>query len=87
MAKEGEIFAEAASCFVNSYSSDINGFVAAMLTKHRTLQQAFTKLCLYWLYELVKTKDSDLRNEAAIAIARKIDEAVDLKEARHLPLI
>jgi hypothetical protein len=72
--------AETIGNFLNgALSRDRKDFVAAMSHQHRTLQQAFTGLCLAWLNHLANLKEGsgeyDGRNEASVKTARKIKMA------------
>ena len=63
-------------------------FVQAMACEHRTLQQAFTGICLAWLCHLAALPEHhyDARNEASVRAAKAILKAVpDIKYG--LPLI
>jgi len=52
--------------FVNlSSRPDMDDFAFAMKGKHRTLQQAFTQLCLCWLDTMATNTNIDGRNEYA----------------------
>ncbi len=64
-------FAEAAARFSNSYSIPMDEFIQAMNSEHRTLQQAFTKLCMKWI-ENCASEDyrHDARNEASHKISK-----------------
>jgi len=61
------------SNFVNSFSSDHQGFITEMGKDHRTLQQSFTKLCLKWI-EFVASDDYrfDLRNQDSHEVCQKM---------------
>ena len=63
------------SNFVNSFSSDHQGFITEMGKDHRTLQQSFTKLCLKWI-EFVGSDDYryDLRNQDSHETCKKMLE-------------
>ena len=86
MTKEKEI-AEEMLRLVNSLAIKEDKIAKEMLNGHRTLQQSFTRLCLFWLYELSQVENYDLRNEASVKIAKKINETVDLYENANLPSI
>lgn len=52
--------------FLNSYSEKGDDFCLAMDREHRTLQQAFTKLCLQWIEHCSKDEyRTDDRNKAS----------------------
>lgn len=60
----------------NSMAGDdgvILGMLEGMIHSHRTLQQCFFKMFKVMLTEYAKT-DSDLRNAASVAFAKKVDE-------------
>lgn len=91
---EEETGAEAArqlSHFLNVLGSEDHrraGFVAEMGCEHRTLQQAFTRLCADWLRECARkleTRDFDLRNEASCRLGERFVLAVG--DGAYLPLI
>lgn len=78
---EAERLADSCSDFVNhSRTSHVEEFVARMANCHRTLQQAFTGVCVAWLKHLASLKENqyDLRNEAAVKFAKAVDEKVGL---------
>ena len=61
-------------------------FCAAMENEHRTLQQAFTRLCVAWfLYTAQPEYRTDLRNEGTHELAVK--PYPPLKEEAYLPFI
>ncbi len=66
------------SRFVNG-GSDQNreGFVAAFLSDHNTLQQQATALLLTCLYQLAQTQYTDARNEYAVKLAKTAIEAIE----------
>lgn len=53
-------------------------FIIAMSKEHRTLQQAMTNCMLSWIVYLSSLPDNsfDLRNKAAVEIAKQIVEKV-----------
>lgn len=70
--------------FVNSFSIDEKGFIEAMSSEHRTLQQSFTRLVLKWIEHCASDEyRHDLRNEASHKISKQL---VDLfqKETKSL---
>lgn len=71
------------SDFVNSFTSDHQGFVTEMAKEHRTLQQSFTKLCLRWI-DYVGSEDyrHDLRNQDSHETCKKMVQAFQ-KENGH----
>lgn len=61
-----------------SIGTGSEAFINEMRTKHRTLQQSFTRLCLQWLEHMANPETRvDGRNEASQNIARtlEVDEA------------
>ena len=61
-------------------------FCECMEHQHRTLQQAFTRLCVAWfLYTSDPAYRTDLRNEGTHALAVKLLPL--LKEEAYLPFI
>ena len=84
------------SRFVNTFARDKNDeFIEQMAIEHRTLQQAFTRLCLQWLEYMASLPDNriDLRNEASRNVARalltnaEIQEEYGEKPSRYLPTV
>lgn len=73
MENKAQNIAKEMSNFVNSFSSDHEGFITEMGNDHRTLQQSFTKLCLKWI-EFVGSDDyrHDLRNQDSHETCKKI---------------
>jgi len=60
-------------------------FCVAMEREHRTLQQAFTRLCVAWfLYASSPEYRTDLRNEGTHQIALKLQPVI---EDSYLPFI
>ena len=60
-------------------------FCAAMENEHRTLQQAFTRLCVAWfLYTAQPDYRTDLRNEGTHKLALKLKPVI---EDAYLPFI
>ena len=76
MENKAQNIAREMSNFVNSFSSDHQGFITEMGKDHRTLQQSFTKLCLKWI-EFVASDDyrHDLRNQDSHEICKKMIES------------
>lgn len=63
--------------YVNSFTCDLDGFVAGMAQIHPTLQQTFTKLCLKWLMYMATTEYYDARNQASVEFAKSIKKQLD----------
>ena len=60
-------------------------FCVAMEREHRTLQQAFTRLCVAWfLFAANPDYRTDLRNEATHKLAGVLKPAL---EDSHMPLV
>jgi hypothetical protein len=74
------------SNFVNSFSSDHQGFITEMGKDHRTLQQSFTKLCLKWI-EYVASDDYrfDLRNQDSHTTCKKMIRAFQKENDNFQP--
>jgi hypothetical protein len=70
---KAQLAQNAMSTFVNSYNVDGKAFIQEMNKEHRTLQQAFTKLCLQWI-ENVGSEDyrTDGRNEQSKETCKKL---------------
>ena len=78
---------QSVSHIVNAYGNEeVDFFVKQMSRQHRTLQQAFTRICQAWFLHLANLEEShyDLRNEASVELAKKIKVTL---ENSHLPLI
>lgn len=81
--------ARATADLLNHMSNDTDqgrlAFCAAMVLQHRTLQQAFTRLCVAWfLYAADPSYRSDLRNESTHELAIELKPLI---EDAHLPFI
>ena len=75
MAKDAFKFKEHVSDFVNCYNPESDRFIRLMAGEHRTIQQAFTKLCLQWLEKAAdEDYQTDGRNEASQSVARELIE-------------
>ena len=78
----GGLMAELMAEFVNTFNSDNKNFVESMAIQHRTLQQAFTGLCLNWFAYLATLNENqyDARNEYSVKVAKTIAEKIpDIK--------
>lgn len=74
--EQNKVAAETLSTLVNSFSFDAEGVAKAMSNQHRTLQQAFTSLCIEWLKMCASdTYRTDGRNEASHNVAVEIKNA------------
>jgi hypothetical protein len=59
--------------FLNCFSSMESPFIQQMNGQHRTLQQAFTKLCFAWIENCAEENyRHDLRNEASHKISKEL---------------
>lgn len=71
--------------WLNSFSDDeLPVFAKLMMQDHPTLKQKFTKLCVQWFIALAKVEYCDLRLEASVNLAKKLQP--ELEEA-CLPFI
>jgi len=71
--------------YVNVLSRDNNQFNQLMSVEHRTLQQAFTRLCLKWLEHVASDEYKyDLRNEDSKKVATELVEGF-VKEKKFKP--
>ena len=73
---------KAMSNYLNSFSVNYDEFAKQMSYEHRTLQQNFTRLCIAWLKQLSETEYYDLRNEASVKFAKRIQDKLT-----ELPMI
>jgi len=78
--------AKAMSDFVNNMGHENKEFVEEMANEHRTLQQAFTGVCLEWLKYMATTTRVDARNERSHQISKQLLNGVEDWEL-NLPLI
>ena len=73
---------------LNSFTFDYDGFCKQMCREHRTLQQSFTRLCIWWLSTCASDEyQYDGRNEASHDIAKAIIESQDADFIGNLPMI
>lgn len=91
LSREGEDLARQVADYVNHHSV-YKHFVEGMSCQHRTLQAAFTRLCINWFQHLANLADKgpgyyDLRNEAAVKLAKAITETEAWKEHEYIPVI
>jgi hypothetical protein len=77
---------QAVSRLVNIMGDGEVQFIEGMTREHRTLQQAFTRLCVKWLEDLAVREHFDPRNEASVNLGKLFVERLDEYE-RHLPTI
>ena len=86
---DAKVAVETMSRFCNVLDRDFAAdVIKGMAIEHRTLQQAFTGLCLKWLCHLAELPENryDGRNEASVKMAKAILAAVpDIKYG--LPLV
>ena len=79
--------AEMVSGMINSFSFDYQGFCDEMSREHRTLQQNFTRLCIYWLSHCASDEYRyDGRNEASHEVAKSMIMSVDA-DSLYLPMV
>lgn len=88
--------AENISNFVNVIGGVKNEeFITHMSGEHRTLQQAYTRLCVQWLEHMAALPDNriDLRNKASRDLARKMLQNEEVlseysyEPSRYIPTI
>ena len=73
----GKEVAAAVSSLLNCFGNEERiVFIEQMSRDHRSLQQAFTRLCVDW-FRQIATSDHDLRNEASVKLAQKILPTLD----------
>jgi hypothetical protein len=67
--------------YLNFFSDNKNKlFIESMSYEHRTLQQAFTVLCLKWLENCASDEyRHDLRNQASYTISKELIELFEQK--------
>ena len=71
MPKDALEFQQMASDFVNAFNPENEKFIRLMSADHRTIQQAFTKLCLQWIEHVADTEyRTDGRNIASQQVAK-----------------
>lgn len=77
----GKEAADKVSRILNSSGFEMETeFVQTMANDHRSLQQAFTRLCVRWfrhLAECGETARFDLRNEASVKLAQELKPILD----------
>lgn len=79
---------EQVSSMLNSFTFDYDGFCKEMCKEHRTLQQSFTRLCIYWLATCASDEYRyDGRNEASHEIAKALIDSQDADFICNLPMI
>ena len=85
---DGQRLAELTGSSLNHFGFDdtIKDFTVTMSFEHRTLQQAFTKLCIAWLKHLSEREHWDLRNESSVTMAKDVMELIQEKN-HYLPFI
>ena len=73
------------NCMSNDSERAYLAFCVAMEREHRTLQQAFTRLCVAWfLFAANPDYRTDLRNQAAHKLAVALKPVI---ENTHLPFV
>ena len=73
---------------VNSFC-DEKKVAQHLAVQHRTLQQTFTRVCVYWLKQLATTEYFDDRNAASVQLAKDLMNIPAAKEIldRGLPMV
>lgn len=80
--------AQKVSEMLSTMGFDYEGFCRAMTQEHRTLQQCFTRLCIYWLSTCASEEYRfDERNEASHEIAKALMTSQDADFIGNLPFI
>lgn len=72
---------------LNSFSFNYDEFCRNMGKEHRTLQQSFTRLCIYWLRYCAKLENYDGRNEESVRVGKIVTEALDAADIRNVPMV
>lgn len=84
--EQGIAFAEQFSAFVNNMNSDPRRVaIAKLMREHRTIQQNMMRFCMSFIENMAQ-QQPDLRNEASVALAKKIMQTTDSQD-RALPFI
>lgn len=85
--REGKEVARQIADYLNGHNA--KEVVLGMAQEHRTLQQAFTGLCVQWLEHCAALRDGqfDGRNQASVELARKLAQTEVWQEAKYLPYI
>ena len=74
------------NCMSNDTERGYLAFAVAMEREHRTLQQAFTRLCAAWfIYAAQPEYRTDLRNEATHKLAIALKQVIE--DDGYLPFI
>ena len=78
--------AEKVEDYLNTFNSEkrIKKLVKELRKIHPTLQQYFTRLCVYWFLDLAVEDTWDDRIKASVKLAKKLEP--ELKKA-YLPVI
>jgi predicted ATPase len=78
---------ESVSRFLNGRNA--GSLVPAIARDHRTLQQAFTGVCVAWLEHLAKLGEGeyDLRNAASVDLAKAVTQTREWAKHSHLPYV
>ena len=75
--KTGKEVARAVSDLVNSFGrEERKAFIDELANDHRSLQQAFTRLCADWFRKMAE-QSHDLRNEASVKLAKELKPILD----------
>lgn len=77
-----------ASDFVNAFNPESERFIRYMSADHRTIQQAFTKLCLQWLEHVASEEyRTDGRNIASHQVTRELIDLWYAKDKSRYPSV
>lgn len=74
---------------INSFGFGYEEFCKAMTSEHRTLQQSFTRLCIYWLKTCAELEEYqyDGRNEASVMLGKIVMDALEQNDIHGVPMI
>lgn len=78
---------ETVSRFLNGRNA--SDLIQAIARDHRTLQQAFTGVCVAWFNHLAALTEGqyDLRNAASVDLARAVTKTTEWEEKSRLPYV
>lgn len=74
---------------INNFGFGYKEFCEAMTREHRTLQQSFTRLCIYWLKTCAELEEYqfDGRNEASVMLGKIVMDALEKNDIHGVPMI
>ena len=72
---------------INNFGFGYEEFCKAMTSEHRTLQQSFTRLCIYWLKTCAELEYYDGRNEASVMLGKIVMDALEQNDIHGVPMI